>query len=296
MEETTTQAVTSEAQAVIDAVSSGNVDKSVLEDLLRLAVSYIPTVILAVIIFLVGKLLVSLAMKAIDKAMGRMHVDSTAQSFLDSLIKIILTAFVIVITLSTLGIPMTSIITVIGASAVAVGLALQNSLSNVAGGFIILFTRPFSKGDYIGTNGTEGTVEDISILSTKLLTVDNKVIFIPNGNISSSVVINYSREEKRRVDLEFAVAADQDINAAIKTALDTMNTHKLVLKDGADAPFARISGMGDGSVKIAVRAWSKSADYWDVYFDLIEQIREGFVKKNIAAPRSQVAVCVTEKK
>ncbi|MBQ8978285.1 MAG: mechanosensitive ion channel, partial [Oscillospiraceae bacterium] len=197
--ETSVPEVIDAAQEVIDAVAERNMDTSVLEHFGKSLLNYIPTVIIAVIIFLVGKLIAKLIIKIIDRAVGRSHIDKTAQNFLTSLLNTVFTAIVLVISLSALGIPMTSIITVIGAAGVAIGLALQSSLSNVAGGFIILFTKPFVKGDYIAVSGVEGSVHSISILSTQIVTVDNKVIYIPNGQVSTSTIINYSREAKRMV-------------------------------------------------------------------------------------------------
>lgn len=302
MEETVTQAVTeatapeivNEAEAVMEAVASGNVDSSVLADFGKAVLAYLPTVLIAVVIFIVGKIIAKVILKIADKAMGRTHIDATAQGFLNSLLNIILSAFVIVIALSTLGIPMTSIITAIGAAGVAIGLALQNSLSNVAGGFIILFTKPFCKGDYVSTNGVEGTVEDIKILSTKIVTVDNKVVYIPNGMVSAGTLTNFSREEKRRVDLVFSVSYEQDFKEAAKIACDIMNAHELVIKD--EEPFARVAALSASSVDISVRAWTKTENYWTVYFDLIEQIKAAYDKSGIEIPYSKIDVKIRDEK
>ncbi|MBQ5331973.1 MAG: mechanosensitive ion channel [Oscillospiraceae bacterium] len=291
--ETTAPAIVSEAELVMEAVSNGEVNRDVLKGFSDALIAYLPTVITAIIIYIIGKIISSILIKFIDKAMGRSRIDETAQGFLKSLLKIVFTAFVIVITLSTLGIPMTSIVTAIGAAGVAVALALQNSLSNVAGGFLILMNKPFSKGDYISTNGIEGTVEDISILSTKLLTIDNKVIFIPNSMVSGSTLINFSKEEKRRVDLIFSISYDQDMNEAMKVIRAVIAEHKLVLTE--DAPFVRVSALSASSVDITVRVWTKTADYWTVYFDLVEQIKTAFDQNGIEIPYSKLDVNIREK-
>ncbi|MGN1089708.1 MAG: mechanosensitive ion channel family protein [Huintestinicola sp.] len=301
MEEAITEAVTeaavsdiaSEAENVMQAVASGTVDRSVLKSFADTLLAYLPTVVAAIVIYIVGKIAAKIIMRVIDKAMGRSRVDPTAQSFLKSMFNIVLTAFVLVIALSTLGIPMTSIITAIGAAGVAIGLALQNSLSNVAGGFIILFTKPFGKGDYVSTNGVEGVVDEISILSTKLITIDNKVIYIPNGAVSGSTVTNFSREEKRRVDLVFSTSYDQDFREVIKIIKDILEKHPLVLSD--EEAFARVSSLSDSSVDITVRAWVKTADYWTVYFDLIEQVKTAFDENGIEIPYSKLDVNVSQK-
>ncbi len=280
--------IVNEAEAVIDAVASGNVSSSLLSDFGRLLLGYLPTVIAAVIIYIVGMIVKKIILKIIDKAMGHSRIDDVAKGFLNSLLGIVLSAFVIVIALSSLGIPMTSIITVIGAASVAIGLALQNSLSNVAGGFIILFTKPFGKGDYIITNGIEGVVDNISILSTKLVTLDNKVIFVPNGMVSSNPITNFSKEAKRRVDLEFNISYDADFNAAIKLILKIINSHELVLKE--DEVFARLSSLSESSVVITVRVWTKTENYWNVYFDLIEKIKSGLTENGFEIPYSKLDV------
>lgn len=291
--ETTAPAIVSEAENVMEAVSSGTVDKTVLKNFTDALFAYLPTVVTAIIIYIIGKIIAKILLHIIDKAMGRSRMDETAQGFLRSLIGIIFTTFVIVITLSTLGIPMTSIVTTIGAAGVAVALALQNSLSNVAGGFLILMNKPFVKGDFISTNGNEGTVEDISILSTKLLTLDNKVIYIPNSMISGNTLINYSREENRRVDLVFSIAYEEDHREAIKLISSIIAEHKLILSD--IAPFVRVSSLSASSVDITVRVWTKNGDYWTVYFDLIEQVKSAFDQNGIEIPYSKLDVNLKEK-
>ncbi|MGN0641733.1 MAG: mechanosensitive ion channel family protein [Huintestinicola sp.] len=285
---TTAPAVVEQAEAVMEAVASGDVDSSMFQDLLRAIVSYLPTVLVAVIIYFIGMILTKIIMKIIDKAMGRSRLEATAQGFLKSLTKIILTAFTVIIALTILGIPMTSIVTAVGAAGLAIGLALQSSLSNVAGGFLILFTNPFSKGDLINTNGIEGVVNNISILNTTLKTLDNKVIYIPNGTVSNSTIINYSREEKRRVDLTFSISYESDFKKAISLILNAAENHPKILKE--DAPFARVVSLGASSVDIVVRVWTKNSDYWDVYFDLTEQIKTIFTENDIEIPYSKLDV------
>lgn len=291
--ETTAPAIVSEAENVIEAVSAGNVDSSVLKDFTDALIAYIPTVVTAIIIFIVGKIIAKVLVKIIDKGMGRSHIDETAQGFMRSLLSIVFTAFAVVIALSALGIPMTSIVTAIGAAGVAVALALQNSLSNVAGGFLILLTKPFGKGDYISSGGSEGLVEDISILSTKLLTYDNKVIFIPNSMISGSTLVNYSKEENRRIDLKFSIAYEADFGEAKKIISEVIAEHKLILTD--PAPFVRICDLAASSVDISVRVWAKTADYWTVYYDLIEQIKSALDRNSIEIPYSKLDVNIKEK-
>ncbi len=280
--------IAEEAAHMAEAVARGNVNKTMLQSFGDTLIGFLPTVIFAVILYIVGKIAVKIAVKLIDKAMGRTRIEETARGFLMSLLNITLSAFVIVIALSALGIPMTSIVTVIGTAGVAIGLALQNSLSNVAGGFIILFTKPFSKGDYIIASGIEGIVEEIKILSTALKTNDNKVIFIPNGMVAGGTITNFSREEKRRVDLKFGISYESDFKAAIETVKEVIGAHELILQD--EDCFVRVSELADSAVIITARVWTKTADYWTVHFDLIEQVKTAFDEKGIEIPYTKVDV------
>lgn len=290
--ETTVPDIVSEAGQVMQAVADGNVDKDILMDFGNALVAYIPTVLAAVAIFIVGKLISKAILKVTDKALGRTRIDPTAQSFLKSMFNIVLSAFVIIIALSALGIPMTSIVTVVGAAGVAIGLALQSSLSNVAGGFIILLTKPFRKGDYIIAGGAEGSVEEITILTTKLVTVDNRVIFVPNGSISSSNVVNFSAEPKRRVDLDFSISYKSDAKAALDIIKQTAAKHEKVL--ATEPVFARISALGSSEVVITLRIWTMTPNYWDVHFDLIEEVTDALISGGIEIPYNQLDVHIKE--
>ncbi|MGN0667031.1 MAG: mechanosensitive ion channel family protein [Huintestinicola sp.] len=297
MEETVTEAVSGgpevveQAEAVMQAVASGSVDRSMLHDFWDAVIGYIPVVIAAIVIYLIGMLITKIIMKLVNKGMNRTKIDGTAQSFLESLTRIILNAFTIIISLSVLGIPMTSIVTAVGAAGLAIGLALQSSLSNIAGGFLILMNKPFSTGDYICTNGTEGIVSHITILNTTLKTLDNKVIYIPNGTVSNSMLINYSREPERRVDLVFGVSYDCDFRKAEQIVLDICKDHPKIMDQPAP-PFARVGELAGSSVNITVRVWTKNSDYWDVYFDLNEQVLTAFAANGITVPFNQLDVHV----
>ncbi len=282
------QDFTSEAQEVMAAVESGDVDVSMLSSLRDAFVAYLPTIILAIVIFAVGMLVTRIVTGVTDKAMGRSRIEPTAQSFIKSLIKIVLTVFAAIIALSALGVPMTSIITTIGAAGLAVGLALQDSLSNLAGGVIILYSKPFVKGDYISTNGVEGTVEEITILNTKLITIDNKVIFIPNGSVSGATLVNYSTAEKRRVDLNFEISGDSDFRRASEIITSVSRNHPKVLEN--EEISARVSALSENSITITSKVWCKQGDYWDVTYDLLEQIKSALVKEGIKAPGTRLLV------
>jgi len=264
------------------------VDISFYEKLLDSFTKFLPTLLTAVIVFLIGCFVNSIIMKFFSKGLAKSRLDKTMHGFLKSIVKVAMFCFILVISLTILKIPMTSIIAVIGAAGLAVGLALQSSLSNFAGGFVILLSKPFKVGDYIETNGISGLVEEISIINTKIVTIDNKAIYIPNGTVSSSTIINYTNEDKRRVDLSFDISYKNDYKEAISIITEVVNEHKLIIRE--PEPFVRLSELSASSLKIAVRVWVSSNDYWTVHFDLIEQVKTAFDNNNITIPYSQLEI------
>ncbi len=248
----------------------------------------IPSIILAIVVLIVGLILSKLAVKLMSKGLSKTKLEVTVVKFTTQIAKIVLYVLVITIVLSILGIPSTSIITVIGTAGVAIGLALQNSLSNVAGGFLLMITKPFKIGDYIVTNGVEGTVSQISILHTRLDSVTNQAIFVPNGLAVNATVINNSGNDTRRVDLSISISYKSDFEKAQKVITDVIKAHKLV--DKALPIDVRINTLGDNAVILTVRSWCKTGDYWTVYFDLTEQIKAALVANDIEIPFRQLDV------
>ncbi len=216
-------------------------------------------------------------------------MDSAAEGFLSSIVKILLYIITLIISLSILNIPMTSLIAILSAAGLAVGLALQNSLSNLAGGFIILFSKPFKAGDYVETNSASGVVESVSILYTKIVTIDNKTVYIPNGNVANSLITNYSEKDKRRVDLEFGISYSDDLELAKSLILKIAEEHKLVL-DQPEPPFVRLGTQAEDSLQITVRLWTATENYWQVKFDMTELVNETFTENNITIPFRQLDV------
>ncbi|MCM1330629.1 MAG: mechanosensitive ion channel [Ruminococcus sp.] len=259
-----------------------------LEKILNGIVDFLPTLLFAIVIYIAGAFLNKAILKLFAKGTERSRLDQTVRKFLSSVIKIVITALVLIIVLSVLGIPMTSIITVLGTAGVAVGLALKDSLSNVAGGVILLINQNIKVGNYVEIGAYSGTVEEISILFTKLSTPDKKDIYIPNGVAATSAITNYSSEGDRRVDLVFGISYENDHRKAVSAITEVAESHPLVLKD--PAPFVRLGELGASSLNITVRVWTKNADYWEVYFDLIEQVKEKFDKENIVIPYNQIDV------
>lgn len=254
----------------------------------------LPTIIFAIILLIVGILLSKLTVKLMGRALDRSKLDLTVNHFIRSVVKIALYVLLATVILTLLGVPTTSIITVIGTAGVAIGLALQNSLSNLAGGFIILIAKPFRVGNYISVSGAEGTVETINILYTKLRTLDNKAVFIPNGTASNAVLTNLTEDGKRRVDNIFSISYDADYKKAVAAIHKALKKCPKVLDTDGYKPFARMCAHSASSIDIQVRAWCKTEHYWDVYYDMIENIRMQFIEDNIEIPYQQIDVHMKE--
>ncbi len=220
-------------------------------------------------------------------------IDSSLRSFAVSFISVVLYAILFVTVLMILGVPATSFIAVLTTCAAAIGLALQGSLSNFAGGIMILLFKPFKVGDYIEAAGESGTVSEISVVYTELLTLDNKRITIPNGTLTNSVIENYSSEELRRVDLTFNTAYDCDVNTVKNIISKVIENNPMALKN--PAPFVRLSQHGDSALTYTVRIWCKNADYWDVNFDTIESVKKAFDENGISIPYNQLDVHIDNK-
>ena len=248
----------------------------------------IPSILLAIAILVVGIILTKICIKLMSKGLSKTKLDLTVVKFTTQVTKILLYVLLLTVVLSMVGIPATSIITVIGTAGVAIGLALQNSLSNVAGGFLLMITKPFKIGDYIISNGVEGTVSQISILHTRLDSVTNQAIFIPNGLAINAVVVNNSQNAERRVDLDFSISYKDDFEKARQIITDVIKAHDKV--DKQQEIFVRMSEHGESAIIITSRCWCKNADYWQVHFDLIEQVRAAFIENNIEIPFMQVDI------
>jgi len=258
-----------------------------------LTVTAIPAlikVVIALAIYFVGAYLIKALMNITAKAMEKANLDAGVQSFLKSALKIVLYVILIFIIISYFGIATTGLAALFASAGVTVGLALQGSLSNLAGGVLILILKPFKVGEYIVACGDEGTVTSIEILCTKLRTADNKVVIIPNGALANSNITNVSREEFRRVDMVFSVEYNSDLKL-VKNLLQTAGErHELVLKDEDHAIMVFISEFGASSIDFGFRVWCKNSDYWTVKWDLMEQVKEVFDANNIEIPFNQLDV------
>ncbi len=243
----------------------------------------------AILILFVGFKLCKWLLKILQKTKAFAKMDVGVQTFLTSLLNIVLKIMIVLSAVSLLGVPMTNFVALLASAGVAIGASLQGSLSNLAGGIMILIFKPFQVGDYIDTAEGSGTVTEVTILYTILTTPDNRRIVIPNGAISNEAITNYSYHDRRRLDLTLSVSYDADIETVKALLLETAKAHPLVLSE-PDAPFCRLAEHGQSSLNFALRVWVKSEDYWQVNFDLKENIKKALDEKGIEIPYPQLEV------
>ena len=257
-----------------------------MEALANLCTTVVGKVLLAIVVWFVGKFIVSKIMGLVGKIKVLEKVEPNTRTFVLSALKWLLYIVRVGSIVAILGVPMASVITVLGTAGAAIALSLQGSLSNLAGGIMLVIFRPFKVGDFVEASGVTGTVKEITLFYTVLNTVDNCRINVPNGALMNANIIDYSAEETRRVDLSFASAKSEDPQKIQSLMLEVMDQNEKVLKD--PAPFARISGGTNEAMQFTVRAWCKTADYWDVYFDLTQAITEKLGENGVQAPAVRV--------
>ena len=251
----------------------------------ELLMVYAPKLILAILTLIIGLWVIKLFMKSIGKTMKRKEIDVSLQKFLVSLFGVLLKILLVISVVSMIGVQTTSFIAILGATALAVGLALQGSLANFAGGVLILLFKPFKVGDVIDAQGYLGTVNDIKILNTVLKTPDNKMVVIPNGTLSNNSITNFSTQPTRRVDMTFGIGYSDDLKKAKEILNNVVNSDSRVLKD--PKPMVVVSELADSSVNFAVRVWCNNADYWGVFFDTQEKVKLEFDNQGISIPFPQ---------
>ncbi len=245
--------------------------------------------LLFVVCLIVKKLLMSIA----EKAILRLKVEKSLHTFIKSVLNILLWFLIILIVADYIGIPVTSLLAVLSLAGLAVSLAIQGTLSNLAGGLMLLTAKPFAVGDYVETAGISGTITDIGLVYTKVTTVDNKLIFLPNSEISGAKIVNYSAEEKRRVDLVVSASYAAPVEK-VETVLEkVLAGHAKVLAD--PAPFARVSKYGSSAIDYTLRAWCANGDYWDVYFDVLREVKLAFDQNGIEMTYDHINVHMMEK-
>lgn len=243
-------------------------------------------IVIALVILVVGLWISKWLTRLISNSLKKTKIDNTLAVFVGDVVRALLVVIVIIAALSHAGINMTSLVAVLGAVGLAVGLALQGSVANIGASVLLMVFRPFGVGDYVEVGGTGGTVENMSLFMTTLTTPDNKVIYIPNSIIISRDMTNYSQKETRRVDWSFGVSYEDDIKLVKQTLEELISSDTRVLKDPEH--FIAVGELADSSVNFTVRAWVKSADYWDLKFDMIERVKLAFDEKGITIPFPQV--------
>ena len=279
---TATPAAAAETVAV-----QGNFD-IVLQKIIDMALSAGKHILIAGVLFVVGRFIVRMLNRVVSKMLQRRHVDAGVQTFLRSLVNIVLNILLVITVIGALGVNTTSFAALLASAGVAIGMALSGNLQNLAGGLIVLLFKPYRVDDFIEVQGVQGKVREIQIFHTILVTVDNKVVYIPNGSTSSAVIVNYSREATRRVEWTIGIDYGEDVERARTAITEVLEADSRVLKD--PAPFVAVSTLADSSVNIVVRVWVATENYWNVYHDTYRRIYDTFNGKGINFPFPQQTV------
>ena len=259
--------------------------KDMLNSLIESGSSLSISLLMALAILIIGRQLVKLILRLITVALEKSNVEDTVRIFVTNLLNTLLMILVFIAAINQLGIETTSIIAVLGAAGLAIGLALQGSLSNFAAGILIVIYRPYKVGDYIEAGSYAGTVKDIQIFSTVLKTPDNKIVVVPNGSIMNGSIVNYSDQDTRRIDLIVSCGYEDDIDKVRSVLEDILKKEKRVLKD--PKPQIAVTELADSSVNFIFRPWVKRTDYLPVYYSLLEEVKKRFDKEGISIPYPQ---------
>ena len=259
-----------------------------LETLIGFALQAGKSILVAIIIYVVGRFIIRMVNKIVAKVLVKRNVDLTIQSFVKSFVNVLLTTLLIVAVVNALGVDTTSFAALLASVGLAAGMALSGNLQNLAGGILLLLFRPFRVGDYITAQGESGTVKEIQILHTIIVTVDNRDVILPNGALSSGNMTNFSKEPLRRVDLTIGVEYGQDIDRVREVLQKLFAADTRILQE--PAPFVALGALSSSSVDITIRLWVKSEDYWGVFFDNNETIYKTFNKEGINFPFPQLTV------
>ncbi len=262
------------------------------KDVIGFVTTYGGKIVLALLVLIIGSFVVKGLAKAAGKAVDRSKLDETVKLLLKKLIKILLYVVLFISVIEILGVPMSSVLAILASCGLAVGLALQGALSNLAGGLMILIFKPFKVGDYVEATGAQGVVTDTSIFYTTLMTLDNKKVLIPNGDLMNANITNYSAADKRRVDLDFKITNDIDAELVKSVLLKAAEGTPGVKAD--PAPFARLTAVDDDTFIFTVRAWCDTGSYWDVYFDLIEACSAALAANGIDDPEERIAIRIVK--
>lgn len=274
---------------LLEVVETGAQLSRAMDSLIEQGAALGWTLVKALLVFVIGRFLISMINKLVQRVLLKRNIDPSIKTFVGSLIHIILMILLIVSVVGALGVQTASFAALLASAGVAIGMALSGNLSNFAGGLIILIFKPYKVGDFIEAQNLSGTVREIQIFHTVLTTTDNKVIYIPNGSLSSSAVINYSYQQVRRIDWTFGVEYGTDY-AKVKGVLEEiLAKDERILQEPA-APFIAMSQLADSSVNYVVRVWVNSPDYWNVYYDITRIVYERFNAEGIGFPFPQLTI------
>ena len=262
-----------------------NLDENLWNQLTELLSSFGISFFIALCILIIGRQAIKIIIKIISSALERSNTEDTVRIFVTNLLNTLLMILVFIAAINQLGIQTTSIIAVLGAAGLAIGLALQGSLSNFAAGILIVIYRPYKVGDYIQADNHLGTVDDIQIFSTVLRTPDNKIVVVPNGSIMNGSIVNFSHQKERRIDIVIGCSYDDDIDKVKEVLADVLSKDERILKE--PKPRIALSELADSSVNFIVRPWVKNSEYLDVLYSLLEEIKKRFDKEGISIPYPQ---------
>lgn len=272
-------------------ITSEHLEK-VLQKLIDMGLAAGKNILLAIVVYIAGRFIIKLINRLMLRTFARRKIELSVQTFLKSFINILLTIILIVSVISVLGINTTSIAALLASAGVAVGMALSGNLQNLAGGLIILVFKPYKVGDYIEAQGTQGTVREIQIFHTIVTRPDSTLAYVPNGAMSSGLITNYSRNELRRLDFVVGVDYGVDVSRVEEITRRIVDNNPLVLSD--PAPFIAVDALAESSVNVLIRVWSKTTDYWKLYYDLRREIYDTYNREGIDFPFPQQTVHIAK--
>ena len=262
--------------------------RQLFTDLTREAGWILVKVVIAVVIYLIGRQIIKWIIRLMDKSFTHHKVEASLRNFLRSLVKVLLMVMLLLAIVQTLGVNTSSFLALFASAGLAIGMALSGTLQNFAGGVVLLILRPYKVGDYINSQGQSGTVESIGLFSTCLKTPDNQTIYVPNNTIATSIIDNYSQSETRRVDWTLSISYGDDVDVARREIMAMLEADSRVLKE--PAPVVYVGSLGASSVDLTIRAWVKNSDYWGLFFDMNEKMYKELPSKGINFPFPQLDV------
>ena len=268
-------------EAAVPAITRTQIDL-LLDRLLEFGISAGQHILIAAIVYAIGRAIIGIINRVVARLLNRQHIDPSVQTFLRSMVKILLTILLIISVIGALGINTTSFAALLASAGVAVGMALSGNLQNFAGGLVILLFKPYKVGDWIEAQGVQGSVKEIQIFHTVLVQADNKVVYVPNGSMSTAVVVNYSRLDTRRVEWIIGIDYGEDVDKARAAILEALGREPLILAD--PEPTVALGALADSSVNLTVRVWTKTGDYWPVFNNGYRLIYDAFNAKGINFP------------